>query len=131
MRNPELRRAFSAHAQYTIDWHKIAGGGGTTTNTQYALTGTIGQHDAGTTLTNAQFTVLGDFWVLPQAIQGEGAPTLSITPAGPGYATISWNTAGYALQKTWSLSPPNWTNSPTSSTNPITLPAIDAAKFDL
>ena len=33
--------------QYSIDWHKIAGGGGTSTNGQFTLSGTIGQSDAG------------------------------------------------------------------------------------
>ena len=33
--------------QYSIDWYKIAGGGGTSTGGTYAVSGTIGQHDAG------------------------------------------------------------------------------------
>ena len=36
---------------YSIAWYKISGGGGTSTNGQYALSGTIGQHDAGTAMT--------------------------------------------------------------------------------
>ncbi len=120
-----------AHAQYSIDWFKVAGGGGTSTNAQYAISGTAGQHDAGPTLTNAQFSVAGGFWVLPQAIQVEGAPTLTITRAAPGYAMLSWtpNTVGFVLQETWNLSPPNWTNSLSGSTNPITVPVTAAAKF--
>ena len=40
--------AASAIAQpYSIDWFKIAGGGGTSTGGNYSLSGTIGQHDAG------------------------------------------------------------------------------------
>jgi len=36
--------ALSASAQsYSIDWFKVAGGGGTSTNAQYSLSGTIGQ----------------------------------------------------------------------------------------
>jgi hypothetical protein len=121
----------SAHAQYSIDWFKVSGGGGTSTNGQFSLTGTIGQPDASPAMTNAQFSLTGGFWVLPQAVQVEGAPTLTITRAAPGYAMISWapNTAGFVLQETWSLSPANWTNSPSGSTNPITLPKDAAAKF--
>ena len=116
---------------YSIDWHKIAGGGGTSTNGRFLLSGTIGQHDAGPTMTNGQFSVVGGFWVLPQAVQTEGAPTLIIAPAAPGFATISWapSTAGFVLQETWSLSSPNWTNSPSGSTNPITVSTDAAAKF--
>ena len=32
---------------YSIDWFKIAGGGGTSTGGVYSVSGTIGQHDAG------------------------------------------------------------------------------------
>ena len=36
------------HAQqYSIGWYKISGGGGTSSNGQYSVSGTIGQHDAG------------------------------------------------------------------------------------
>ena len=42
----------SAHAQtYSIDWYKIAGGGGTSSGGPYQLTGTIGQHDASAPMT--------------------------------------------------------------------------------
>jgi hypothetical protein len=122
---------FSASAQYSIDWFKVAGGGGTSTNAQYSLSGTIGQPDAGGPLTNGQFSVTGGFWVLPQAVQVVGAPTLTIVPASPGHATISWspNTPGFVLQETWSLAPANWTNSTSGSTNPITLPTTVPGKF--
>ncbi|PWU15813.1 MAG: hypothetical protein C5B50_14630 [Verrucomicrobia bacterium] len=121
---------FSARAQYSIDWFKIAGGGGNSTNAQYALSGTIGQHDAGPTMTNGQFSVTGGFWVLPQAVQVEGSPLLTIAPAAPGSATISWtpNTPGFVLQETWSLTPANWTNSLSGSANPVTFPTL-AARF--
>ena len=40
--------ALNASAQsYAIDWHTIDGGGGTSTGGVYAVSGTIGQHDAG------------------------------------------------------------------------------------
>ena len=32
---------------YSIDWYKIAGGGGTSTDGTYPVSGTIGQPDAG------------------------------------------------------------------------------------
>ena len=44
--------ATPAFAQsYSIDWYKIAGGGGTSSNGQYIVSGTIGQHDAGGPMT--------------------------------------------------------------------------------
>jgi len=54
--------AFSARAQsYSIDWFTIDGGGGTSTNGNFFLSGTIGQPDAGT-LTGGGYTVQGGFW---------------------------------------------------------------------
>ena len=59
------------------------------------------------------------------------APTLMIVPTTPGQATISWTpaTPGFVLQESWSLSPANWTNSPSGATNPIVVPAAVTTKF--
>ena len=124
--------ALAAHAQpYAIDWHKIAAGGGTSTGGPYALSGTIGQPDASPPMTNGQFSVTGGFWVLPQAVQTPGAPTLTIVRTAPGLATISWtpDTAGFVLQETPSLSPAEWTDSPSGATNSIVVPATGSANF--
>jgi hypothetical protein len=123
--------AVARSQNYSIDWFKIAGGGGVSTGAVFSVSGTIGQHDAGPTMTNGQFSLTGGFWVLPQAVQVEGAPALSIAPAAPGYCTISWApaTLGFVLQENCSLTPANWTNSPSGSTNPVTLPANAPAKF--
>jgi hypothetical protein len=121
----------SASAQYSIDWHTIDGGGGTSTGGGYSVSGTIGQPDAGGPMTNGQYSVTGGFWALPNAVQVVGAPTLTIVPATPGNATISWspNTPGFVLQETWGLSPANWTNSLSGATNPITVSSTNGAKF--
>ena len=124
--------ASSVHAQqYAIDWFTIDGGGGTSTGGVYQVSGTIGQPDAGGPMTNGQYSVTGGFWVLPQAVQVTGAPTLTIVPATPDNATISWtpNTPGFVLQETFSLSPTNWVNSASGATNPIVVPATLPAKF--
>jgi len=120
-----------AFAQYSIDWHTIDGGGGMSTGGVYSVSGTIGQPDAGVTMTNGQYSVTGGFWALPTAVQTTNAPTLSIVPATPGNATISWtpNTPGFVLQETWVLSPANWTNSESGATNPILVPATLPTKF--
>src|SRR5262249_1949081 len=74
---------------YQINWHKIAAGGGTSTNGSYSLSGTIGQSDASGPMTGGNFSLTGGFWSL-YALQTPGAPTLKIVPAGLGQATISW-----------------------------------------
>jgi hypothetical protein len=127
-----LGAACTAHAQsLSINWSKIAGGGGTSTGGSFALSGTVGQPDAGGLLTNTQSSVRGGFWILPQAVPTLGAPTLTIVPAGSGQATLSWSpaTPGFILQETPSLTPPNWTDSPTGAANPVTVPAVQPAKF--
>lgn len=124
--------AASAVAQtYTIDWHTIDGGGGTSTGGVYSVTGTIGQPDAGGPMTNGQYSVTGGFWALPIAIQTPGSPTLTIAAAAAGQASISWSpaTPGFVLQETWSLAPANWTNSLSGATNPIVVPATLPKKF--
>jgi hypothetical protein len=123
--------ALAARAQtYSVDWYKISGGGGTSTNGQYSLSGTIGQHDAGSPMTGGNYSLTGGFWAL-YAVQTPGAPTLAIAPATPGQATISWtpNTPGFVLQETWSLSPANWTNAPSGAKNPVIVPTTLPPKF--
>ena len=127
-----LLAATATHAQtYSIDWHTIDGGGGTSTGGVYQISGTIGQPDAGPTMSGGNFSVSGGFWALPTAVQVTGAPTLTIAVASPGQASISWtpNTSGFVLQETLSLSPTNWTNSPSGTTNPIVVPATLPTKF--
>lgn len=124
--------SLSVRAQnYSVDWHTIDGGGGTSTGGVYSVSGTIGQPDAGPTMTNGQYAVNGGFWALPTIVQVIGAPKLLIAPSAPGQATISWTPAStnWILQESWSLSPANWTNSPSGSTNPIVVPAIVPSRF--
>lgn len=124
--------SLSGRAQtYSIDWHTVDGGGGTSTGGVYSVTGTIGQPDAGGPMTNGQYAVTGGFWALPTAIQVGGDPTLTIAPTTPGNATISWTpaTPGWVLQETWVLSPANWTNSLSGAANPIVVPVTLPTKF--
>jgi hypothetical protein len=119
-----------ALGQYSIDWHTVDGGGGTCIGGVYSVNGTIGQPDAGTTMTNWQYAVTGGFWAL-HAVQTPGAPTLTIVPATAGQATISWTpaTAGFVLQQSASLAPADWTNAPSGATNPLSVPATLPARF--
>jgi hypothetical protein len=116
---------------YAIDWHTIDGGGGTSTNGPYSLTGTIGQADASGPMTNGQYSLSGGIWVLPSVVQQPDAPMLTVVPAAPGFALISWtpNTPGFVLQESLTLDPPAWTNSPSGATNPVTVPATQTSKI--
>jgi len=103
--------AWNAPAQsYNIDWYKIAGGGGTSTGGVYNLTGTIGQPEAGTTMSDGYYTLTGGFWAL-YAVQTPGAPVLTITHIG-SQAIVSWDAAisGWTLQTNVNLATTNWGN---------------------
>lgn len=106
-----LSTAFSIGAQpYSIDWYKVAGGGGTSTGGVYSVSGTIGQHDAGGPLTGGGFSLAGGFWSLP-AVQTPGAPTLTIVLTSPNTAMVYWPSpsAGFNLQVNTDLATANWT----------------------
>jgi hypothetical protein len=122
---------FAAWGQFAIDWHTVDGGGGTSTGGVYTVSGTIGQPDASGPMTGGQYSVTGGFWALPIAVQDEGAPTLTIVPDAAGHAQVSWtpNTPGFVLRETLSLSPTNWIDSPSGSTNPVVVPATLPSKF--
>jgi hypothetical protein len=101
----------SLHAQScSIDWYKISGGGGTSTNGQYSVSGTIGQPDASGAMTGGNYSLTGGFWSL-FAVQMPGAPLLTITQSG-NQAIISWNSSatGWTLQTNNNLVTGSWGN---------------------
>ena len=49
---------------YSIEWYKIAGGGGTSTGAVYSVSGTIGQQDAGGPMSGANYSMIGGFWAV-------------------------------------------------------------------
>jgi hypothetical protein len=112
-----------------IAWRTIDGGGGTSTNSTLAITGTIGQPDAGK-LSGNTLAIDGGFWGVI-AVQTPGAPTLTIAAAAPGEAAISWspNTPGFRLQESDTVSPANWTDSPSGTANPVTVAVSAPKKF--
>jgi hypothetical protein len=102
-----------ARAQsYSIDWYKIAGGGGTSSNGQYSMSGTIGQHDAGGPMTGVNYSLTGGFWSLISVAQTPGLPNLTINFVGPNSVVISWpNTGSYTLQQDSNPATGTWVNS--------------------
>jgi hypothetical protein len=78
----------AARAQnYSIDWYSIDGGGGTSSNGQYSVSGTIGQPDAGA-MSGGQYSLTGGFWGAV-AVQTPGAPSLSIARSNAA-VIVSW-----------------------------------------
>lgn len=77
--------------EYSVDWHVLPGGGGTSSGGSYSLSGTIGQTQSGGSLTGGQYSLVGGFWSLISVVQTPGAPLLTILPSN-GQLIISWPT---------------------------------------
>lgn len=97
--------------QYSMDWFKVAGGGGTSTGGVYSVSGTIGQPDAGGALAGGNYSVTGGFWSLISVLQTPGAPLLTITRSGAN-VIVSWPSpsAGFSLQQNPDLATTDWTS---------------------
>jgi hypothetical protein len=111
----------SALAQsYSIDWYKIAGGGGTSTGGVYQVSGTIGQPDASGAMTGGSYSVTGGFWSLINVVQTPGVPNLVIVPNGSNSVKIIWPdpaTNTYTLQQNANLTTTSWVMSSYPVTN--------------
>jgi hypothetical protein len=80
-------------------------------------------------MNGGDFVIHGGFWV-PRAVQTEGAPWLSIVTEGGTNVLVSWIPAdpGWVLQEALTLQT-NWMDSASGSTNPVSIPATEAAMF--
>ena len=110
--------ALSVNAQsYSMDWHKIAGGGGMSAGGAYQMAGTVGQPDASGSMNGGNYSLTGGFWSLVSVVQTPGAPPLCIKPSG-NTVTVYWqNVSGCTLQESGNLSgPASWTTCPRSPT---------------
>jgi len=91
---------------YTVDWYKIAGGGSTSTGGVYSVSGTVGQQDASSALSGANYSLTGGFWALINVVQSPGAPTLYISHSNT-VVTVSWqNVSGWNLIQSANLTTP-------------------------
>jgi hypothetical protein len=117
-----------SHAQtYSIDWHTLDGGGGTSTGGPYSITGSIGQPDAGI-LRGGAFTLEGGFWPGLAVPIPEGPTTLLIQLVGEA-VSLSWSpaTPGFVLEMTDDLTDSLWTVVPAG--NPVTIATTGTAGF--
>ena len=88
---------------YSVDWYKVPGGGGTSTGAVYSITGNIGQSDAGPAMSGGPYSVTGGFWSLISVVQAAGLPNLTLTHSG-NTVTVSWPATGsYTIQQNGDL----------------------------
>ena len=98
-----------AQINYSLDWFKVSGGGGTSTRGVYSVSGTIGQPDASGAVTGGNYSLTGGFWSL-FAVQTPGAPVLSIQLTSTNTAIVYWPSpsTGFNLQVSTNLVTTNW-----------------------
>ena len=96
--------------QYSIDWHDVASGGGSSTGGVYSVSGTIGQHDAGGPMAGGDYSLTGGFWSLLAAVQMPGAPLLKIFLTTTNTAVVYWPSpsTGFNLRQNTSLGTTSW-----------------------
>jgi hypothetical protein len=101
----------SAIAQYSVDWITVDGGGGTTSDGVYEISGTIGQPDAGIIVV-ADYVVEGGFWSDLEAVAVPDEPWLTIERVALSSARVSWPapSTGYVLQECVELRSGQWVN---------------------
>jgi hypothetical protein len=117
-----------AHGQYAIDWWTVDGGGGASTGGVYAVTGTMGQPEAGR-MSGGSFTLEGGFWSILAANEPP-APTLQIVRLD-GSVIISWTSAppGSVLEANAGLSPSGWSPVSGGDNSPVTVPITPGTRF--
>jgi len=103
---------------YSIDWFKLAGGGGTSTSAVYSISATIAQHDAGKA-NSADYSMISGFWAI-YAVQTPGAPRLRIFLTPTNTAIVAWPapSTGWTPQLSTNLSTSIW-RVPTQTVNVV------------
>lgn len=107
----------------------FAGGGGDSSGGDYLIRYVVGQTGAHT-FSAGDYLLQGGFWHVA-VVQVEDAPVLHISVSGSGFITLWWepDDPRWILQETTVLISPVWVDSPSGSTNPVTLPATGEWKF--
>jgi hypothetical protein len=85
-------------------------------------------------LTRSKYDIGGNGFHSGVFVSGTLSPAhsvLSLQATGPGEALVSWEpeVPDYVLQETSSLIPANWVDSPSGSTNHVTVPISGGMKF--
>lgn len=94
-------------ADLSVNWFKVAGGGGASSDGTLRIQGTAGQADAGV-MSDGTLQVRGGFWV--SAIQTLGLPYLFVGTISPTQVKIYWvGTTKVTVQTNGNLASPNWT----------------------
>ena len=114
---------------YSIDWHTIDGGGGTSTGGVYSVNGTIGQPDVGK-MAGGTYTLDGGYWGIIATVQTPGGPLLSLARTTTNTVAVFWPSpsTGFNLQvNTNGIASPNWSNVVTAPTDNGTTRTVEVS----
>ena len=95
---------------FSIQWHQISHGGGTSTGGAYSVSGTPGQPIAGI-MSGGNFTAEGGLLGIVAAVQTPGSPLLKVQYTGTK-VIVSWPSpsTGFVLQQNSGITTTNWTD---------------------
>lgn len=75
---------------FAVTGHVVAGGGGTSHGSGFAITGTVGQADAAPRLQNGCWSIDPGFWSAFAVVQTPGAPVLRVRRSFLDYVRVSF-----------------------------------------
>ena len=84
----------SSAQSFSVDWFKVAGGGGTSTGGVFTVSGTFGQADAGGPMNGPGYSATGGFWSL---YAQQTSPLTGATPAIISQSLSQFVTNGSSL----------------------------------
>lgn len=121
--------------QFDLSWSTIdGGGGGPSRGGRFALSGSLGQPDAGV-LSGGNFNLEGGFWSGMTLLQTPGAPFLKIVLLSGHQARLSWpvHVTGFVLEETGAASSGVWNATPhpvveTPTEHTVIVPAAGLVK---
>lgn len=121
---------------FAIDRHVISGGGGVSTNAQFSVSGTLGQPEAGGTMSGGGYSLAGGFWSMFAVVQTTGAPLLQMARQQNNFV-ITWPQGGgtFTLESTTNLAvSASWSSNGvpvvlSNGVNTVTVPAAPGFRF--
>jgi hypothetical protein len=103
---------------YGIDWYKVAGGGGTSTNGSLQIDGTVGQPDASGPLTGGGYSLAGGYVGVIAPVQDRYVAGPGGTISGPLSQLVNYGSSGAAVTAVPNLGYQfvNWSDGVTTAT---------------
>ena len=105
-------------------------GGGTVSNAEYMVSGTLQQQQEFGNFWGGNFTLQGGIWDVSLPVPHGEMPRLVLATMGTN-VLLSWSmtTPGFVLEVSETLAPPAWTNAPRGASSPVMVPALGGTRL--